>query len=331
MRLEILDQLACPMCRGALHLAAGDLVADEVETGTLACGCGRTFPIVRGVPRLLPDHLGVLDTRIAAAFGYEWTHFRIDYAGVAEHFLDWIEPLQRDDFAGKTIVDAGCGMGRHAREAARFGAAAVYAIDFSDAVDAARQYTRREPNVHVLQADLRHPPLRGPVDLIYSIGVLNQLPAPEDGFASLARLLRPGGALCAWVYAMEAGRAVSHLIEPLRAHVTSRLPFALLRALTWPAAAALYALCHGIYRPLIRAFPSARDRLPWGSYLEQLGSFPFSLLHCTIFDQLVAPAARYCSRDEMRGFFAAAGMSEPILSLRRGNGWRGLAYRGVDK
>jgi len=329
MREEIVEELACPMCRGPLRLAEGEVVAHMVETGTLACACGRVFAIRRGVPRLLPDHIGALDTRIAAAFGYEWTHFRVDYAEVTEHFLDWIEPLRGEDFAGKRVVDAGCGMGRHAREAAHFGATAVYAMDLSDAVDAAREYTRHESNVHVLQADLRYPPLRGAVDLVYSIGVLNQLPAPQDGFRAVAKLLRPGGVLCVWVYASEAGRVVSRVIDPLRARFTSKLPFPVLRWLTWPTAVLLYAICHGLYRPIIRAAPRARERLPWGSYMAQLGGFPFSLLHCTIFDQLVAPAARYCTREELRGWFEGAGLHEPRISLRHGNGWRGLAYRAA--
>jgi SAM-dependent methyltransferase len=326
MQGQIIGELACPMCRGQLRLADGQPVDGDIQTGTLACACGRSFPIRRRVPRLLPDHLSALDTRVAAAFGYEWTHFRIDYDAVTEHFLDWIEPLQRGDFAGKRVVDAGCGMGRHAREAARFGAAAVYALDLSDAVDVAAEYTRAQPNVHVIQADLRFPPLRGQVDLVYSIGVLNQLPAPERGFAALAQLLEPGGRLCVWVYAAEAGRPVSHLVDPVRAHVTSRLPFALLRWATWPAAALLYAVCHGIYGPLVSGWPGLSRHLPWGSYLAQLGGFPFSLLHCTIFDQLVAPAATYCTREQLEGYFAAAGLRNPTITLRHGNGWRGLAH-----
>lgn len=326
MRETIVSQLACPMCRGPLRLTADRRVDREIETGELGCACGRCFPIRHGVPRLLPDQISPLDARIAAAFGYEWTHFRIAYDDVTEHFLDWIEPLRREDFVGKRVVDAGCGMGRHAREAARFGAAAVYALDLSDAVDVAYDYTRDQPNVHVIQADLRYPPLRDGVDLVYSIGVLNQLPAPESGFAALAKLLHPGGSLSVWVYAAEAGRSVSHVIDPLRAHLTSRLPFSVLRWTTWPAAALLYAVCRGIYRPLTSRLPGLRERLPWGSYLAQLGRFPFSLLHCTIFDQLVAPAATYCTRDELHRYFTVASLSDPSITLRHGNGWRGLGY-----
>jgi SAM-dependent methyltransferase len=225
-------------------------IGDEIETGALACACGRVHPIRAGIPRLLPDGLSPIDARIAAAFGYEWTHFKIDYEAVTEHFLDWIEPLRPDDFVGKRVVDAGCGMGRHAREAARFGAAKVFALDLSDAVLVAREYTRGEPAVHVIQADLRRPPLRGDIDLVYSIGVLNQLPDPHAGFGALASLLRPGGALFAWVYAAEAGRMVSHFVDPLRAHITSRLPYPLLRILTWPSAALLALVCRGLFRPV---------------------------------------------------------------------------------
>jgi uncharacterized protein YbaR (Trm112 family) len=321
---ELVDDLVCPLCRGCLTLQIAARSGDEVETGTLTCTCGRVYPIRAGIPRLLPERLAPIDARIAAAFGYEWTHFTVDYDAVTEHFLDWIEPLQPSDFRGKRVVDAGCGMGRHAREAARFGAAKVFALDLSDAVEVARPYTRRDPAVHVIQADLRHPPLRGHIDLVYSIGVLNQLPDPQLGFGALAQLLRPGGSLFAWVYAAESGRLVSHVLDPLRARVTSRLPFPALRVLTWVPAMLLAVICRGIVRPLAARQPAARTWLPWFTYFEQLGGFPFSLLHCTLFDQLVAPAARYCTRAELTSYFEAAGLRDVRISLRNGNGWRGV-------
>lgn len=328
MRPEIVNDLVCPSCRGPLRLRADETVGDEVETGALLCGCGRVHPIRQGIPRLLPERLAPLDARIAAAFSYEWTHFRIDYDGVAAHFREWVAPLKEADFAGKRVVDAGCGMGRHAREAARLGAARVYALDLSEAVRVARDYVREEKCVHVLQADLRHPPLRGDIDLVYSIGVLNQLPDPQEGFSALARLLRPKGTLYSWVYAAEAGRLVTLLIDPLRAHVTSRLPFPVLRVLTWPSALLLWMLSRGIYRPIGARWPAMRRHLPWSSYLEQLGGFPLSLLHCTLFDQLVAPAATYCRRDELRRYLERAGLRNVLVIPRHANGWRGLGRAG---
>ena len=54
-----------------------------------------------------------------------------------ENFRSYFEPLvKRDDFAGKLVLDAGCGFGRHAFYAAKFGAE-VLAMDLSEAVEAA--------------------------------------------------------------------------------------------------------------------------------------------------------------------------------------------------
>jgi SAM-dependent methyltransferase len=323
VRPELVNELRCPTCRGPLTLQIGDCIGEEIETGALVCTCHRVYHIRSGIPRLLPERLTVVDARIAAAFSYEWTHFKVDYEQVREHFLDWIAPLQPADFRGKRVIDAGCGMGRHAREAARFGAAKVFALDLSDAVAVARQYTRGEPAVHVMQADLRRPPLRGDIDLVYSIGVLNQLPDPQEGFDALAGLLRPGGALFAWVYAAEAGRFVSDILNPLRARFTSHLPLPALRVLTWLPAAVLALLCRALPR-LGRRHPTVQSSLPWFAYFEELGRFPFSLLHCMLFDQLVAPAARYCGRDEFRRYFERAGLTHVETSLRHGNGWRGI-------
>jgi hypothetical protein len=44
--LMVLDQLACPVCRQQL----------EIGDDRLACtGCGRVYPIVDGIPVLIPD------------------------------------------------------------------------------------------------------------------------------------------------------------------------------------------------------------------------------------------------------------------------------------
>lgn len=55
MRQELMEILACPMCKGELTLAAVTVEADEVITGTLHCGaCNEDYPIDAGIPNLLP-------------------------------------------------------------------------------------------------------------------------------------------------------------------------------------------------------------------------------------------------------------------------------------
>ena len=64
MRPDLLDILACPVCRGALILDAETIASDEapdageVLTGALTCSpCNEVYPISDGIPNLLPPDL----------------------------------------------------------------------------------------------------------------------------------------------------------------------------------------------------------------------------------------------------------------------------------
>uniref|UniRef100_A0A7C3IY49 Trm112 family protein n=1 Tax=Candidatus Methanomethylicus mesodigestus TaxID=1867258 RepID=A0A7C3IY49_9CREN len=58
MKRRLLDILACPMCK---HHPIDLLVFEEgqeIEAGMLTCGsCGRWYPIIDGIPHMLPDEL----------------------------------------------------------------------------------------------------------------------------------------------------------------------------------------------------------------------------------------------------------------------------------
>jgi len=60
MHERLMEFLVCPQCRGELKLHALALTSgqqDEVETGLLRCGAAHVYPIVRGIPRMLPDSI----------------------------------------------------------------------------------------------------------------------------------------------------------------------------------------------------------------------------------------------------------------------------------
>lgn len=58
MRRELLEILACPMCKGTLTMTSVAVEADEVITGTLHCAaCGEDYPIEQGIPNLLPPEM----------------------------------------------------------------------------------------------------------------------------------------------------------------------------------------------------------------------------------------------------------------------------------
>lgn len=64
MRPDLLDIIACPLCKGPLELQADAIAPDDaadagpVRTGTLTCApCNERYPIADGIPNLLPPEL----------------------------------------------------------------------------------------------------------------------------------------------------------------------------------------------------------------------------------------------------------------------------------
>jgi uncharacterized protein YbaR (Trm112 family) len=55
MKRELLDILACPVCKGELELTVKEENEKEVISGTLTCKkCKETYPITDTIPNLLP-------------------------------------------------------------------------------------------------------------------------------------------------------------------------------------------------------------------------------------------------------------------------------------
>lgn len=58
VKRELMDILACPMCKGDLKLTVVEENEKEVITGSLYCAkCNETYPIVDAIPNLLPPEL----------------------------------------------------------------------------------------------------------------------------------------------------------------------------------------------------------------------------------------------------------------------------------
>lgn len=327
MKPEALQFLACPACSSDLTVLPELTEAAEILEGRLACtGCDAAYPIVAGVPRFTERHSrGHEDT--ARAFGWQWKRFRELDARYRRQFLDWISPVDPSFFAGKVVLEGGCGKGRHSALAAEFGAKAVLAIDLSEAVDVAFANTRHLPAVHVIQADLNHPPVRPVVDYAFSVGVLHHLPDPERGFRALVSRLRPGGHISAWVYGREGNGWIVHLVSPARERVTSRLPYSVLVPLSTALTVPLWLATQLVYRPARGT--RVQRALPYAAYLSYIADLGFREQRTIVFDHLVAPVAHYLARDEFAAWFARAGLSDVRIEHHNRNSWRGFAQSSV--
>jgi SAM-dependent methyltransferase len=140
----------------------------------------------------------------AGSFGFQWQRYartQMDDAESQESEKDFTRKtgLTPADVKGKLVLDVGCGMGRFADVATRWGARVV-GVDLSAAAEvAARNLAQRE--FVGLQADVFALPFaQETFDYIYSIGVLHHTPNCEQAVKTLPQYLKPGGSLSVWLY-----------------------------------------------------------------------------------------------------------------------------------
>ena len=345
----------CPWCRGPFTVVAfdGSAPGTDVGEGLLECGCGRRFPVVNGIPRILEDAftlfpdfvhahrdrlpplpaVPVIKSRDADAirrtresFGYQWTQFSEMVIDFRENFLNYIRPLDEAFFPGKLGLDLGCGFGRHIYNAATFGAEMI-GVDLSDAIESTRANTRDLPNVHLVQADVYHLPIRpGVLDFAYSIGVLHHTPDPEKAFQCLLPLVKPGGSVFCWVYS-KSRSFWNFALESVRA-VTTRMPPRLQKAISLSAAVVDYGGFVAPYKlaaslpglgPVVQKLPLQRLRL--------YSAYPFQVVYADWFDRLAAPIRFYYDGDDMKGWLTRASLTHQTISPTGLFGWRAYGER----
>jgi SAM-dependent methyltransferase len=195
----------------------------------LRCAQGHAYPIEDGVPVLLPAPLADNQARTADAFGYEWLRHRVNLAREEREIFLAETQCDPAEFAGRLILDAGCGMGRFTRVAAGLGAEVV-GVDLSPAVRAANATFRDYPLLHVVRGDLLQPPFKTrSFDLAYSLGVLHHTPDTRAALASVTELTKNQGTVTFWLYG-RAGRFAdfqSNPLEPMRAAFFAKRPWLL--------------------------------------------------------------------------------------------------------
>jgi 2-polyprenyl-3-methyl-5-hydroxy-6-metoxy-1,4-benzoquinol methylase/uncharacterized protein YbaR (Trm112 family) len=208
----------------------------EVETGTITCVCGKTYPIVRGIPRFLPDSLTADLKSAQDTFSYEWKMFRFgerNWGQDIEHrkglFLDAVG-ASPEKLRGKLILDAGCGSGLLSMEMAETFGMEVVALDLASGLESA--YAKNtNPYVYFLQGSVLDLPFRQQTfEHVYCAGVLVHCPNVREGFKSIVPAVRKNCRCFIWVY-----HPISKQYHPteyrkiavynwIRTKITARLP-----------------------------------------------------------------------------------------------------------
>jgi SAM-dependent methyltransferase len=186
---EIRAILRCLDCENGLN---------SRPEGLVCSGCGRQYPLLNGVSRFVDAQ------EYAKSFGFQWKLYsrtQLDSASSqrSEDAFRRRTGFRPEDLNGKLVLDVGCGMGRFAEVATRWGAHVV-GIDLSLASEVAAK-NLADRTATIFQADVfKLPFAAGSFDYVYSIGVLHHTPDCERAFKALPRLLKPGGRIAIWLY-----------------------------------------------------------------------------------------------------------------------------------
>lgn len=352
MHARLAPYLVCLQCNGPFQVVQFEIdeASQTIQSGLLVSECGQWYPIVRGVPRIFPNHMydeyvlqrhqdflnhwskdfpasirknwigkvrinPVRDLKQATAesFGFEWKRFNKLFESYRQNFLNYVQPFTEQSFKEKVVLDAGCGVGRHTYWAAAFGAKDVIGLDLSDAVEPAEVNCRSLPNAHVVQGDIYNMPFAKPFDFSMSIGVLHHLPNPEKGFQSLLKHTKSGGIALIWVYGRKNNNTAVYVYEPLRM-LTRHIPKKILVPICYPFAGIVEGL-NQLANVLdkIPGLQKISRTIPFQYYRQ----FPFEVKLNDAFDVLATPKSRYYRIGTIQAWFDKVHLSDAKLSYLR--------------
>lgn len=250
----------------------------EILEGLLPCSCGKAYPVVRGVPRMLPDafeqhpgftqeyygnvekylganarekeHFEKMFKEVQGMFGKQWEIWgkteRI-YGFTEEQAREWFlthttsKQIDESYFKGKIALEVGCGHGKYVKILNELGCENI-GLDLGPSVDLVYEITKDHPTAHVVQGNAMEPPLKEEsFDYVWSHGVLHHTPSTKDAVNACSKLPKKHtGWFYVWVY--HKGGVIWEYGNRLLRSITTRLPEKAVIVLSYALAPLLYII-----------------------------------------------------------------------------------------
>ena len=259
-----------------------------------------------------------VDQITADGFALSWHSKPPVYS--SEQFTDWLEPLGREDFEGKSVLEFGCGNGSLLFHLTNWAPSQIIGVDLGDGVIQARINLSESPIAQIEQGDLVAFTSNG-FDAVLCIGVLHHLNNPKQGLDSVIRNTTPGGRFHCWVYGYEGNRLVRFIVEPLR-RACRHLPWRVTDIIAVAAVTPFW-----MYTKLLTRFNHLAwvRKLPLYQYASWIGKENFTFFRHMGFDQLIAFRTTYIRRSTIEAWLASYAMIDKdtiYITQRNGNSWK---------
>lgn len=265
MKKKLIEIIRCPNCHERFEIKNATFKNDEIFTAMLVClGCGSEFPVVRYIPRLVPNYNYseswgklwnetyrlVKDSCTRVPFYYNCIHGRYledgkEKEGTSPFGFEW-----PTNMSGETILEIGPGTGCCTEHLVKTGAV-LFSVDMSDAVDSFSEKLLLEPNIHVIQGNIGESILQTKYfDRIWLFQVLQHTPSPPDTLRTMYALLKNEGELAFTSYRGSYNPWYYRLIRKIDPNVSWRyinkcVPFFV------PVKYNLQKICYKLKMPLI--------------------------------------------------------------------------------
>jgi len=349
MKKKLLNIVICPSCKDNLTLKIFKEHNNEVEEGLLSCQKGHFFPIVNFIPRIITGDLRPMlyeqfvdffskyrdvlpkenmnqsltkdaqkKKETSESFTYEWQKFSKMLEEWQKNFDFYFEPVKNKNFLkDKTILEVGCGKGRHTFYASKI-VKEIVAVDFGRSIDVALLNNKDVQNVYFVQADIYNLPFnKNYFDFIFCLGVLHHLPTPEQGFNKILDLLKNGGGILIYVYHSFPKTTFKYYLlgfVNFFRKFTTRISHKLLYIFCYPIAFFSYLIFILPYKIFFKKI--VKNGWPLGSYAD----YPFAVILNDTFDRFSAPIENRYSKAQIIKWYQNDDLKN--INILGGFGWR---------